>query len=288
MKLLRPMACALIATIAVPANADLFGDVIKVVTAPIAVPIQATADVLQGRDPTRSANEAAQAAGRTLQNGVNATQQVHNQIMNVPRGVIANNFGDDWLNAYDTLTAAQRVQTEMGFTSGRFLGHCLQTAQCNPGQVLAMPIAASLRDAYKIYLPYSVPLDPRLQMLLGRVMSPYIAGSVRVAFGATPNFTLPGFLNYGHTRFGNDHAVTIGNLIIFSRAPNLTDANDAQWFLHEIHHVEQYASHSGDVLEAIDGFSIDYLNHWHSMENQADNSANQRLIQIQQICQYGC
>ena len=283
----RPLACAAIAlAFAAPANADIFGDVFKVVTAPITVPIQATADVLQGRDPTRSANEAAQAAGRTLDNGLNAAQQVHNQIMNVPRTAIANNFGNDWLNTYDTLTATQRVQTEMGFTTGRFLGYCLQTGQCNPGQMLAMPVAASLRDAYKIYLPYSVPLDPRLQMVLGRAISPYIVSSVRVAFGNTPNFTAPGFLNYGHTRFGVDHAVTIGNLIIFSRMPNLSDPSDVNWFLHEIHHVEQYASHSGQVLEAIDGFAIDYLNHSNSMENNAQASADQRQIQFQQICQW--
>ena len=289
MKFARPLACAAIAlAFAAPANADIFGDAWKVATAPITVPIQATADVLQGRDPTRSANEAAQAAGRTLDNGLNAAQQVHNQIMNVPRTAIANNFGNDWLNTYDTLTAAQRVQTEMGFTTGHFLGNCLQTAQCNPGQMLAMPVAASLRDAYKIYLPYSVPLDPHLQMVLGQAINPYIVGSVRVTFGNTPNFTVPGFLNWGNNQFGSDHAVTVGNLIIFSRMPNLNDSTDLNWFLHEIHHVEQYASHSSNVFEAIDGFSIDYLNHYNSLENDAQNSADQRQIQFQYICRFGC
>lgn len=270
-----------------PAQADLFGDVVKIVTAPITVPIQATADVLQGRDPTRSANEAAQAAGRTLNNGLNAAQQVHQQIVGVPRAVISNNFGGDWLNAYDVLTASQRVQTEMGFTGGRFLGLCLQTSQCNPNQIVAMPVAASLRDAYKLYLPYSTPLDPRAQAILSRVMPMGIVSGARIAIGNTPNFTLPGFLNYGHERFGSGHAVTIGNLMIFSRPLNSNSLEDWNWLLHELRHIEQYSGYSGNVMEAIDGFSVNYVYHYKSIENDAQGAADQRQSMLSQMCQWG-
>lgn len=288
MKLLRPLTGAMFAAaIATPACADLFGDVVKIVTAPIVVPVQATVDVLQGRDPTRSANEAAQAAGRTLNNGLNAAQQVHNQILNVPRTAIANNFGGDWLQTYDTLTASQRVQTEMGFTGGRFLGHCLETTQCNPNQIVAMPVAASLRDAYKVYMPYSTPLDPRAQAILGRVMPMSIVAGARIAIGNAPNFTLPGFLNYGHERFGSGHAVTIGNLMIFSRPLNSNSLDDWNWLLHELHHIEQYSGYSGNVMESIDGFSVDYVYHYNSMENEAQAAADQRQAMLNQMCQWG-
>lgn len=270
------------------AIAGLFEDVINVVTAPIRVPTETTIDVLQGRDPTRSAQEAAAAHGRVLQNGVNAAQTVHEQIVNTPRDLISNNLGEDWRQAYDTLTASQRVQTEMGFTSGRFLGYCLQQKNCNLNQLMAMPVAASLRDAYKLYLPYSTPISPMAQYYLMKVLPWQTVVNARVAFGATPDFTIPGFLNYGHRRFGSDHAVTIGNLIVFSRQLNTADRGDWNWLLHELRHTQQYGQYSSEVFESIDGFSGDYLVNYKGFESDAQNSADYWLGQLDQICYYGC
>ena len=89
--------------------------------------------------------------------------------------------------------------------------------------------------------------------------------------------------------FYDGHAVTIGNLIIFSREPDLTDYNDLLWLLHEIHHVEQYAKYSGDVLESIDGFALGYISNYSSIERDAQNSALYRIEQLRYICRnIGC
>lgn len=100
--------------------------------------------------------------------------------------------------------------------------------------------------------------------------------------------SVPGFLNSGNEIAGRGHAVTIGNLILFSRPVDMTDG-DTWWVLHELHHVEQYARYSSNVMESIDGFAVDYLQYSGNMENEANDVATARLNQLRQSCQMtGC
>lgn len=280
--------CAMAMCASSPSKADFWGDVAKVVTAPVTLEPQTTIDVLQGKNPTQATQNTVNAGGNVVTATTNQLQQVHSQIANIPRNVVQNNFGGDWLKTYDILTASQRVQTEMAFTSGRFLGGCLAGAPCSVNQLLAMPLAASLRDAYKIYAPQSSPLPPQVGSILLKVIPAGVVFTARIAIGNTPDFTAPGFLNAGNTWMGSAHAVTIGNVMIFSRPLNYADLSDWNWLLHEMRHTEQYKSFSPDVLESIDGFATDYLQHYNSMENDAQNAANTRQGQLNAICQYGC
>jgi hypothetical protein len=181
------------------ASADFFSDVGNAVTAPIRAPIQATQDLLQGRP----ANEIVQnqlnlqvgAPAVGAGSALNLIQQGNDFINRVPRDIIQANLGNDWLTAYDTLTASQRIQQEMAFTQGRFLSQCLATGACSVNQMTAMPLAASLRDAYKLYFPQSQPLSPELVQILSGVVPLPILASARWTIGGVPNFTIPGFLN---------------------------------------------------------------------------------------------
>jgi hypothetical protein len=270
------------------ALADFWSDVGRVITAPITLPTETTIQVLRRDDPAEPVRNAAGAAGSVVQQTTDVTQRVHNVIMNVPRDAVRTNLGNDWLTAYDSMTGAQRVQAEMGFTSGRFLGGCLQGQNCSVNQFVALPLAASLRDAYKVYIGQSHPLDPGSAALLSRVMPMNVVLNARLAYGATPDMTIPGFLNAGYELAGGGHAVTIGNLMIFSRPLNSSDQYDWLWLLHELRHSEQYARQSANVLESVDGFAVEYTQYANSLETDAENTAAQRLQQLRYICQWGC
>ena len=93
--------------------------------------------------------------------------------------------------------------------------------------------------------------------------------------------TVPGFLNSGNSAFGNGHAVTLGNLMIFSAMPDVNTYGGAVWLLHELFHIEQYLRYSFDPLESIDGFAVDYIRNYNGMENEAQNNAVARLNTLQ-------
>jgi hypothetical protein len=263
------------------AQAGFFEQLRDAATAPVRAPIQAAQDAIHGRPPSEivqnQLNIQVGAPAVAAGSGLQLIQRGHDFVQRIPRDFIANNLGGDWIRGYDILTASQRVQQEMAFTAGRYLTQCAATGQCSPEQAAAMPVAAALRDAYKVYFSYSTPIDPQLAAMLSRVVPPQVlAAPPRWAVGNTPDLTLPGFLNSGHTAFGQGHAVTIGNIMIFSRMPNLADANDVIWLLHEMFHIEQYMRYSNDPLESIDGFAVDYVQNYSQMENEAQNNAVNR------------
>ncbi len=270
------------------AKADIWGDIVNVATAPIRAPIEATIDIIQGNDPTKGVQGTISASGRIITGVTNQAARAHDIFNGIEQNVIRNALGNQWADAVGALRASQRVQMELGFTSGRFLGGCLQGQPCTINQLVAAPVAASLRDAYKNYYPYSVPLDPNLQRIFSYAYPPQVVYNTRWVVGNTPNFTLPGFLNAGHEAFGGGHAVTIGNLIIFSRVPNMSNVDDRIWVLHEIKHAVQYSGYSSSVPESIDGFSVDYLMHYNSMESDAQNTAINVEYFLQNRCRFGC
>jgi hypothetical protein len=258
--------------------AGFLDDVGKVVTAPIKAPIQATKDVLKGAPPGKiiqnQTNIHVAPQAHIFQDAAKVVDRGNAILTNIPRNAIQQNLGDDWLHGYDMLTASNRVQFEVAMTSGRFLAQCVQTQQCNINQLAAVPVAAAMRDAYRAYVTYSYPLDPQLAQVLSRVVPQHVLVRARWTVGNTPDFTVPGFLNSGHSVFGQQHAVTLANVMIFSQMPDLNYEDGWVWLLHELFHIEQYMRYSSaDMLESIDGFAVDYVTNYNQMENEAQSNA---------------
>jgi hypothetical protein len=270
------------------ARAGFFDDVARVVTAPIRAPVEATINILRGDDPAAPFRGTLNSAGSVIQQSSQAFQKAHDVFIDAQRNAIRNNLGGDWIHAYDALTASQRVQFELAMTGGKFLGGCMQGQACGVRQLQAAPLAAALRDAYKAYQGFAGPLDSRVIQILSHVVPMNVLQAARITVGATPDMSVPGMLNAGHEVFGGGHAVTIANVIIFSRPINWADLNDWNWLLHELRHVEQYMQYSSNLLESIDGFAVDYMDHYNSIENDAQNTANSRQAALNNICRFGC
>ena len=275
----------LLGSVSMPALAgNFFEEVGKVVTAPIRGQIRLGEDISKGRPVGEIINnqiktqvqQPAQAAGQVI----NHVQKAHNFIMNVPRDAISRNLGPGWRDAFDTLTASDRLQQEIAFTSGRYLSGCVGTGQCGMDQLTAVPVAAAMRDAYKVYAPRATPLPPQLVSHLSSVVPVNLLMAARWTVGNVPNLTVPGFLNAANEAVGNGFAVTLGNVMIFSRAPD--PRTDIEWILHELFHIEQYARFSNDYLESIDGFAVQYIKHFQSLESEAQNAAEQRAALLPQ------
>ncbi|SFK01649.1 hypothetical protein [Bradyrhizobium sp. cf659] len=253
-----------------PANAG----PLDFVTKPLTAPFEAAKKVIQGRPPGEIIQDQIDRHVDPAREALNQVQRAHDFINNAQRDLISRNLGPGWREGFDTLTAAQRIQQEIGFTTGRYLADCAQKGQCGLDQLAAVPVAAAMRDAYKVYAPRSQPLSPQLINYLRGVVPINVLASARWTVGNVPNLTVPGFLNAANEAGGNGFAVTLGNVMIFSRMP---DPNtDMTWLLHEMFHIEQYMRFSDNPLESIDGFAVAYIQHYNAMENEAETNAEQR------------
>lgn len=276
------LSTTLLINVSVNSYGQFWKDVGRAVTAPITAPFETTKRIVQGNNVKDAIVGPWQPAGRLIQQGSQVFQTAQNVFTRVEGSVIERTLGSGWRKGYEALTASQRVQFELATTSGRYLGGCLAGQQCTTTQLVAGPLAASLRDAYKVYFNYSYPLPPQIVQVLSTVMPQDVAMSARWAVGSTPNFTVPGFLNFGNEAFGSSgHAVTIGNVMIFSRWPDLSTTSGWNWLLHELRHIEQYKRYNyTEPFEAIDGFCVEYVRNWKNLEQDAETTAQARLVQL--------
>lgn len=256
----------------------IFNDIKDFALAPVQLPV----NIARGNNVVQSLAGSFQPAGRIIQRGSNIFQHAQNVFTTLPASAIESTLGTNWRRGYEKLTMKERVQFELAMTGGRYLGGCLSGNQCNVYQLVAGPLAASLRDTYKIYIGYGKPLPPNIIQKLSGVIPLDILNSTRYIISSSPEFSVPGFLNFGSEAIGSGgHAVTIGNLIIFSRSLNLDNYSDREWLIHEIAHIEQYKQYNyNEPLEAIDGFSIEYVKNWQGLEQNAQNTARFRVNQL--------
>jgi hypothetical protein len=247
----------------------------------ITVPFDTGQRVMRGEDPVPGLVEPLHSWGRSAEATIEFRQRVHDTFLRVPREAIRSTLGEDWSRAYDAITFAPRVQNELTSTGGRYLGRCLQGMACGPQTLVAGPVAALLRDAYKVYYPMSKPISPDLARALRGAADPEALQIARYVINAPPELNLPGFLNTVNEYIMNQaFAVTVGNVMIFSRELSMDDGGDVEWLLHEIGHISQYMRYSTNVFEAIDGFSVDYVLHFNRMERDAKRAAERGMEEL--------
>jgi hypothetical protein len=138
----------------------------------------------------------------------------------------------------------------------------------NPFQLFAAPLAAAIRAAKERYSSSSMPLPDDVKNALRNYFSQSTLDRARYAIGNV-EITLPNFIGKGAKFMGNDgYAVTVDNIIVFNTNPGSYYSN-ANWWAHEITHVQQY----GQL--GIETFSFNYARDFgRSIESEAVNNAN--------------
>lgn len=127
-------------------------------------------------------------------------------------------------------------------------------------------LSAALTQAYAAHIKSSRPLPPEVKTLLHGIVPENIIERARFTV-SNDEQSLPGLLNLGNRVYMHqDNAVSIDNLIIFSREPTLDKATDARWWAHELGHHLQYQQ-----LGGITGFAHRYVQDYEAMERDAEN-----------------
>jgi hypothetical protein len=141
--------------------------------------------------------------------------------------------------AFDAATLPDRYLSESKCSLARSVANTLQGK--NPLQITTAPIAAIFSHAHQRYAARSKPLPQDVKAGLGSFFNPEDLNSARYAI-YDAEIALPSVILRGGKLFGNQDAVTIGNIIIFRSepAPFQKNSRGAELWAHELTHVEQY------------------------------------------------
>jgi hypothetical protein len=145
--------------------------------------------------------------------------------------------------------------------------------------VRALAIAqldAELRHAHARHAADGRPLpEPVKQLMRGLVPDDLLEAARFTVSVDAP--TLPALLNRGNRELlGQDHAVSLPDLIVFSREPTLQHAADARWWGHELAHLLQYRQWGGTAA-----FAQRYVDDFQAVEREAEilgRQARQRFL----------
>lgn len=182
--------------------------------------------------------------------------------------------GDKALIVYELATTAGRIQREFAFTATGQAAAALQGQ--DPLISLAMPLAAALRDAYNQQINGAKPFPKEVIDTLSPILPPDILLAARFTTNNL-RITLPSAINQGNLLFDNEHAVTVDNLIIFTKEPDFDDIDDLVFVSHELFHVKQYKDWG------VDKFAFNYLKNSRAIEDQAKAAASFVRSYLEQI-----
>jgi hypothetical protein len=133
-------------------------------------------------------------------------------------------------------------------------------------------LAAALSRAYTTHIGNARPLPRKVQEFLRGLLPDATIARARFTV-SNDSTTLPGLLNQGHRAYmQQDNAVSIDNLIIFSREPTFASGTDARWWAHELGHHLQYQR-----LGGIEGFARAYVLDFQKLEADAERYGEKAL-----------
>ena len=137
----------------------------------------------------------------------------------------------------------------------------------NPIQVVGAPLAAALRAARNSHLAASKPLPEDVKRALRGHFPEATLNKTRYAIGKV-EITLPNLIGEV-IKYGERHAVTVGDIIVFNVEPGSFE-DTPTWWAHEVAHVQQYT----DL--GVESFAYKYMRDLgKSLEREAEEYAEQ-------------
>ena len=133
-------------------------------------------------------------------------------------------------------------------------------------------LGVALTQAYSTHIKTAKPLPEPVTVFLRGIIPDAFIERARYTV-SNDSQSLPGILNQGNRAYMNqDNAVSIDNLIIFSREPSFDKATDARWWAHELGHHIQYQR-----LGGIAGFARRYVVASQELEAEAETYGDQAI-----------
>lgn len=199
---------------------------------------------------------------------------IQNDIENKLLGDVRGILGDDIANGIATLNLPNQIQRVL---PSAVVGYAerLVKGEAKVQDPAAIPLAAALKQAKSYYSDRAAPIPKAVKLLLVQTFPADVLNNARYvvdSFGST----VPASINALHETLGETHAVTVDNIIVFSKTPNDADI----WFwAHEMQHTVQYKR------MGIDAFASSYIANYRELESEANTIASDAEKNAQKIIQ---
>lgn len=264
---------------------DAVKDVVQAAPSVIApVPVIAV-KVIQGKKPDEAVKEVAKdnveilivPAEAQLQTEQAITDAVKNKVGKLAPGV-------------DVLQLPDKIVKESFVETGKMAEHIIDTGK--PGELVGAPAAAAIRQAYANYESVAKPIPDKVRFWLSHVYTSDVLDNARYTvdkgFGSIEAIlakyaldkdfgNIAAIFNGMSERSGENFAVTLDNIIVFSTEPN---PDDVWWWGHEMQHTVQYK------LLGIEGFAARYTLRWKDMEAEADGMGDKALAEANKVIRF--
>lgn len=242
---------------------------IKVTTAPYQALANTGQVILGNANPSdiyKPYQQVATTAGAALPGVVEVLNEPQRYLMQKAQEYSTSIGGNTGAFIFDIGTFTNRYYSELANAGAQNINGILHGQ--NPFQLTAAPLAAAIRAAKERYSSSARPLPDDVKDALRNYFSQATLDRARYTIGNV-EITLPNFIGQGAKFMGNDgYAVTIDNIIVFNTNPGSYLSN-ANWWAHEITHVQQYAQ------LGIETFSFNYIRDFgRSIESEAESNAN--------------
>lgn len=218
--------------------------------------------IIEKKKPSEAIKETVDANVEALKAPIN----LHNKIENAAIEVVRKELGDDIANALSLGQMPDAVVRSTAVTIIDKTGQLLtgeKTLEESVNELIGLPLAGALKQAYDALLPRSKPLPDDVRTALYAGFDRSLIDNARFVVTSLEG-NLPAIVNTLNTKIGesdgSNHAVTVGNVIAFETLPTVADI---KFWAHEIIHTRQYKE------LGIDGFAAKYVTNYRSIEEEA-------------------
>ena len=244
-------------------------------------------------DVGRAATEVVTAPAKVLEQTVRSGSQIADDVFhgNVPQAVqdsgraiqdsgrvvpnIVRDMGDrSNIPAVEQATSAYAavatINSDLLGTATIVGGNVL--AGQDPRQVYAAPLAAAIHNARNAHYRGSQPIPQAIHEALRGTIPDAVLDNARYTIGHL-ELTVSNIINQFNRAFGDQYAVTVDDVIVFSvsLSGNPNNQNELHWWAHELTHVAQYQEWG------VEQFALNYIDNYSAVEKEADNSADVAL-----------
>jgi hypothetical protein len=233
-----------LATAAKPAEAQPWKGIARVVTAParatvsvVTAPARAVVQVAEGESVVSTARELAatpvNAAATAATAHADANAAVGDGIRDVAREI----GGRPAAGVVGLATSASNGMSTASSSLLQSSGAIIEGTAA-PADVIGIPLAALIEHAEREHAGRAQPIPEDVKAALRGLISDAVLEAARYTIGEL-EISLPNAVSGTRKLFVGDeggHAVVVGHVIVFSRAP----ADSYSWWAHELTHVEQY------------------------------------------------
>jgi hypothetical protein len=241
--------------------------------APVVAPGSTIAiQVIQGKDPVKAATDTAAAQARVIVSSGQALSAIDQATENKIKQAV----GGDLAKVIEVVRLPQKIERAVAIQTIATVGDSLAKQKFDPKEFGAIPFAAVLQQAIDLYKSRGQDIPQSIKMMLATTFDKGTLDNARFVIDDNLG-SLPGAINFLKEQSNDNHAVTVGNIIVFAKDPGL---NNIRFWAHEMQHTVQYAK------LGVSGFAAKYATDYAAMEKEADDVATKAEADAEVILRF--